>query len=267
MTSNTSSTSPELESYYRQPELWEIDRYEASPDQRMRARLVAAMVPDDARSVLDVGCGNGFVTRRLQAEHIVGLDPSPEALEHFDGEKVCASAEEIPFDENSFDAVVCCEVLEHLPQPTLGRVVSEIGRVARNAIVIGVPFDQDLRQGMMQCGDCGCKYHVDLHCNRFRSAKAVADLFPGWQVGAETKLGTQKRIRSNAFRTLRYWLQGPFGSSTFARCPECGSDQARDSRVIRPLRAKLFDGLAWRMPKKQLAQWIVVGLAKQEAVQ
>ncbi len=179
MTGEGKGTSCELESYYRQPELWEMERYEGSPDQRLRARLVAAMVPDIAQSVLDVGCGNGFITRRLQAERVVGLDPSPEALEHFDGEKVCASAEEIPFEDDSFDAVVCCEVLEHLPQPTLGRVVSEIGRVARKTIMIGVPFDQDLRQGMMECAGCGLRYHMDLHCNRYRSAQSVSDLFPG----------------------------------------------------------------------------------------
>lgn len=252
-----------IESYYRQPELWNMDRYEGSADQRLRARMIAAMVPDDASSVLDVGCGNGFVTRRICAPRVVGLDPSPEALEHFDGEKVCASAEEIPFGDDSFDAVVCCEVLEHLPRLTLRRVVSEVERVARRAIVIGVPFDQDLRREMVECPECGERYHIDLHQNRFPSPQAVAELFTGWTIRTDVRLGSRERVRSNVFRTLSYHLLGPQGRSDFARCPECGSSRRKDFAAARPFRSWLFKGLGWRMPKEQLAHWMLLGLARE----
>lgn len=255
------SPSP-IESYYRQPELWEMDRYEGNPNQRLRARMVAAMVPDDVESVLDVGCGNGFITRRINAKHVVGLDPSSEALAHFEGEKVCAPAEAIPFEDGSFDAIVCCEVLEHLPSQTLAKVVREIQRVSRRAIIIGVPFDQDLRRGQVECAVCGRQYHEDLHCNRFSSSQAVESLFPGWGTQAEAQLGRTRRPRSRLFRMLRYSMLGPTGTSPMARCPACGSGQRVDNYQRRPVRARVMASLGWRMRQEVLHQWMLCLLTR-----
>jgi len=255
------SEAASLEAYYTQPELWDLQRYEGNSDQRLRARVVAAMVDPQAETVLDLGCGNGFVTRRLRASKlVVGLDPSEEALRHYDGVRVLASGGRLPFADRSFDTIVCVEVLEHLSDELFGKVTNELARVARNSIVIGVPYRQDLRQGMTRCAECGCVYHVDLHCRSFNGPEDFAALFPGFRVEAVAYLGRARHIASRLFRWLRYALLGPGAASDFTRCPVCGSAETRTYRdeQRRRLRRRLFDGLAWRMAKSHSQNWMIV---------
>ena len=250
------------EAYYAQPELWDSDRYDQNADQRLRARIIASLIDPDVKSILDVGCGNGFVTKHLQASRVVGLDPSEEALSHFEGESVVGVADDLAFEDESFDALVCTEVLEHLSEPVFTKAVSEINRVAKRYLVIGVPYRQDLRPEMTRCADCGMRYHVDLHCRSFDGPGDLESLFGEWTVAATVLLGRRTRIRSNLFRTLRYWLAGTSIGTQFARCPQCGSGQKRELRRRRGWIKRLFDRAAWRMPKQVVAKWLIVFLTR-----
>lgn len=85
-------------------------------------------------TVLDVGCGNAPYRGVLSAATYVGMDlfPGPATA-------VCGGCEQLPFADGSFDAVVCTEVLEHLPRP--GECLREIRRVLKDGGVayISVP--------------------------------------------------------------------------------------------------------------------------------
>lgn len=76
--------------------------------------------------VLDVGCGNGIISRGIGKEgyQVHGIDISEKAIEKakslttlenvtFDN----ISAEQLVADGNKYDAVICSEVLEHLNNP------------------------------------------------------------------------------------------------------------------------------------------------------
>lgn len=82
--------------------------------------------------LLDVGCGTGGTLDRLRPYgEVVGLDLEPLAL-RFCRERgwrtlVQGSATALPFADNSFDAVVALDVLEHIPDDA--RAAAEIGRV------------------------------------------------------------------------------------------------------------------------------------------
>ena len=250
-----------LESYYRQPELWEMGRFEASEHQRLRARVIAALLDPEVASVLDVGCGNGFVTRELRARGlVVGLDPSAEALARFEGNSVLGTSDALPFGDRSFDAVVCTEVLEHLNQAVFEETVRELPRVAARYLVIGVPYRQDLRQGMTQCGECGWRYHVDLHQRSFNKPDEVLRLFPGFSIEGAVLLGVRHDIGSRLFSILRNALAGPPAHSEFARCPKCGSSKNLRYREMkgRRLRRWFFAGVEWRMPKRHVPNWMVL---------
>jgi ubiquinone/menaquinone biosynthesis C-methylase UbiE len=98
-----------------------------------------------ADSVLEVGCGEGrlamhlyrsgprpsrFVATDLELGQVdPGVDPAIELRR--------ASAYELPFADRSFELVVCCEVLEHLDEPSRG--LAEITRVARRAVLVSTP--------------------------------------------------------------------------------------------------------------------------------
>jgi 2-polyprenyl-6-hydroxyphenyl methylase / 3-demethylubiquinone-9 3-methyltransferase len=77
-------------------------------------------------SLLEIGCGGGLLSEELSALgfFLTGVDSSKDSIatarEHAQRMNLridyeVASAEALPFTETSFDAVACCDVLEHIP--------------------------------------------------------------------------------------------------------------------------------------------------------
>jgi SAM-dependent methyltransferase len=106
---------------------------------RRRVRVLASHLTDllpQQGSVLDVGCGDGFIAETLMharpSLRIEGIDVLVRPATHvpvklFDG--TC-----IPFSDSSFDAVMFVDVLHHTADPA--RLLSEARRVARQCIVL-----------------------------------------------------------------------------------------------------------------------------------
>ena len=91
-------------------------------------------------SVLDLGCGGGFMAEPLarRGAKVVGIDPSAPAIgaarEHAEATGLhvdyrVASGEDLPFSDGSFDGVVIVDVLEHVADPAL--VLDEARRVLK----------------------------------------------------------------------------------------------------------------------------------------
>ncbi len=100
-------------------------------------------------TMLDAGCGEGFGTGfladRMPGTTVEGIDVSPGAIayatERF-GERVeyqVGSVYELPYPDDSFDLVLCSEVLEHLDRPE--DAVRECARVARKHVLLTVPLE------------------------------------------------------------------------------------------------------------------------------
>jgi len=98
------------------------------------------------RRVLDVGCGEGFTLERLHkaklGDKLVGIDFLNTAVEigkkersHLDLQE--GSIFDIKFKENSFDLVICSEVLEHIENPEKG--FKELVRVSSKYVLLSVP--------------------------------------------------------------------------------------------------------------------------------
>jgi len=79
--------------------------------------------------ILDVGCGNGFVSGLFPNFDIVGIDISDGMLQNNPYVCLKASAESIPFPDNHFDFVICRSLLHHLERPELG--LKEMYRVLK----------------------------------------------------------------------------------------------------------------------------------------
>jgi SAM-dependent methyltransferase len=102
---------------------------------RKLADHLAEVIPPDAR-VLDVGCGDGLIDRRLQDLRpdltLRGIDVlvrehTHVPVEPFDGQI-------IPYDDAHFDVVMFVDVLHHTLDPLV--LLREADRVASRAVVI-----------------------------------------------------------------------------------------------------------------------------------
>lgn len=108
-----------------------------------RETMVRLSLPPTGQ-LLDVGCGTGVLLERLAASQpgiaLSGVDPVPEMLSIArrrlppSVELRSAWAEELPFQSETFDVVVSCNVLHYLTDPhealrEMARVVRPGGRV------------------------------------------------------------------------------------------------------------------------------------------
>jgi 2-polyprenyl-3-methyl-5-hydroxy-6-metoxy-1,4-benzoquinol methylase len=96
---------------------------------------------DEPRRVLDAGCGHhGYVTFGAQA-HVVGIDISETSLANANHvhEKIVADLLTYPLEHSSFDAIVCWDVLEHLPTPEKALEKFADAVVSGGVIVLGMP--------------------------------------------------------------------------------------------------------------------------------
>ncbi len=89
--------------------------------------------------VLDVGGYPGHLAAFLPRQRVTFCDLIEGEISH--SPYVRGSAAALPFPDNAFPVVSCCDVLEHVPPAGRRRVLDELLRVASLAVVVAGPFD------------------------------------------------------------------------------------------------------------------------------
>ncbi len=105
----------------------------AYTDRPSKAAYIArAYAPALQGRILDVGCGQRLLARRLPECTYTGVDLSPEA-----DVKLNLDREDLPFGDRSFDCVVATDVLEHLER--LHHVFDACCRIASRHVLVSLP--------------------------------------------------------------------------------------------------------------------------------
>jgi SAM-dependent methyltransferase len=193
-----------------------------------RQKIVTACVSNEVQSILDIGCGNGEVTNVLPERlQVVALDLSLTALRCVQRPKVRASCTALPFQNRQFDLCLCLEVLEHLSGDEADKTVSEIKRVARTWIIVGVP-DREIREMyMITCPNCYRNFHAWGH-RRSYSEKDLDKCFSceDWHKVAIVRTGEivnyPPRWQIKVFRASGGTY---FTPKDFTVCPACGNTE------------------------------------------
>jgi SAM-dependent methyltransferase len=117
---------------------WWIEGFTAGADPEYEEQIVPLAADElaGAASVLDIGCGDGQISRMLAArgQRVVGVDPTWNQIRvaHERGGGpgyVRAAADVLPFPDASFDAAVACLVFEHID--AVDAAIAEVARVVR----------------------------------------------------------------------------------------------------------------------------------------
>ncbi|SNT63636.1 Methyltransferase domain-containing protein [Asanoa hainanensis] len=110
------------------------------PDPRIAAMIHAAL--GNARTVLNVGAGAG--SYEPDDRYVVAVEPSARMRAQRPSTAVPAldaAAEDLPFDDDAFDAVLATVTVHQWADPARG--LAELRRVARGPVVV-LTFDGDL---------------------------------------------------------------------------------------------------------------------------
>lgn len=110
------------------------------------------------RRVLDAGCGEGETIERvggLLPHPVIGVDLNAKSVEfaarRLPGDEFAVGdVTDLGFSADSFDLVLCLEVLEHLPNPEVA--VKELARVSSSDLILSVPHEPWFRLGSLARG-------------------------------------------------------------------------------------------------------------------
>jgi len=250
----------------------DMEAYRRSALEQERIGSLLSLIPLSVESVMDAGARDGYVSRLLatRCQEVTALDLETPKIDHDQIRCVRGDITELDFEDNSFDMILCAEVLEHLHAPSLAAACSELQRVTAEYLLIGVPYQQDTRLGCTTCYTCGHTNPPWSHVGVFDESK-LQELFDGMEIVATALVGSHKQ-RTNALST---WLMAKAGNpyGTYVQdepCAHCGSKlkdpPPRDfaQKVGTKLAVQLNELQSRLLPPRPI--WIHVLLRKPRAV-
>lgn len=193
-----------------------------SADELARRQQTLALLPAGVRSLLDVGCGFGHFLALAQQRGITGqgLEVAAVKVEYarraLGLDVQVGSIAALPHGDRSVDAVSALEVVEHLPLALYQAGLAELARVARDWVLISVPWQEQRRNA--GCPSCGCEFNPWYHLRSYHDAD-FPGLLPGFRLAALQSLGQQQTLWP-ALARLRNRRAGPM--PPLSTCPACG---------------------------------------------
>ena len=185
MTDDVAKSVKDQKDLYNRIWMRSFDRGEyLMPSDRIKSKLIYTTLDiKKTQRVLDIGCGIG--TMLIAAAGIgtdtVGIDISKEGLKKAkrkikSGSFITGDVQVLPFKNDTFDAIICKDILEHLPNDDIA--LSEIYRVLRpkGSVIIYVPHNGVLSFEWFISKIIGYNY-IDSgsgHLRRYKSKEIIS---------------------------------------------------------------------------------------------
>lgn len=159
---------------------WQAQYPEHYFTNRFGDRIAAGLARylSDARSVLDYGCGLGFLMPHLVALglEVTAADFSVHAIEaanqrfgDLPGFRGAYPTAQLATEARQFDAIVSIEVIEHLTDADLADFFATLIRLISpdGTAIITTPNDERLEDASVYCPDCDHTFHRYQHLRRW----------------------------------------------------------------------------------------------------
>ena len=156
----------------------------STPRLRFLADEAMKLVKSESPLALNIGVGNGFLEEYLLRKGwgVRSLDPCENVIKRLREKNIEAdvgSIELLPYEDITFDAVFCSEVLEHLSPEQTDAGLNEVCRVLKTGgIFLGtVPKQENLDDNIVICPNCEKIFHRWGHQQSF-DEKTLERNFP-----------------------------------------------------------------------------------------
>lgn len=100
-----------------------------------RYHVISSLLNRDATSLLDIGCSDSEFYNKVKNQYEITLADYEPAGDGILKEDV----QQLSFQDDAFEIVVCQQVLEHVYNPI--EAMKELRRVARKQLIITVPYE------------------------------------------------------------------------------------------------------------------------------
>jgi len=89
------------------------------------------------KRILEIGVGNKTVSNYLKQNgyNVITCDFDKALNPEF-----VADIRKLPFEENAFEVVIACEILEHIPWNDVDQALKELHRVTQKYVIISIPY-------------------------------------------------------------------------------------------------------------------------------
>ena len=102
--------------------------------------IISELHDDNFENIVDIGCGSGYLLN-LIGEKFPQLNRTGFDIKNASGEEkfnfVQGNLESLPFEDKSFDVVICCHTVEHLLK--LDDCIAELVRITKKKLIIVTP--------------------------------------------------------------------------------------------------------------------------------
>jgi ubiquinone/menaquinone biosynthesis C-methylase UbiE len=91
---------------------------------------------NDVEKILEVGPGGKLVTENLR---LIGYDVTTCDFDIRINPDIVSDIRSLPFEQQSFDCILVCQVLEHIPFDDFKKVVEDLAKITKRYVIVSLP--------------------------------------------------------------------------------------------------------------------------------
>jgi len=108
---------------------------------------IDSVIKTKPKTVLEIGIGNKTVSNYLkQMRFQITTCDFDKNLQP----DIVADIRNLPFKTNSFDTILACQILEHIPFEDVKKALSELKRVSKKNVIISIPYTRAYMENLFK---------------------------------------------------------------------------------------------------------------------